>query len=41
MTKDIFESIYASVTVTLKKKEEVIFCETSTMCGLEIVQNNK
>lgn len=37
MTKDIFESIYASVTVTLKKKEEVIFCETSNMCGLEIV----
>lgn len=38
MTKDIFESISASVTVTLKKKKEIIFCDTSNMCGLEIVQ---
>lgn len=37
MTKDIFESISASVTVTLKKKEEIVFCDTSYMCGLEIV----
>lgn len=38
MTKDIFESISASVTVTLKKKTEIIFHDTSNMCGLEIVQ---
>lgn len=37
MAKDIFESISASVTVTLKKKKEIIFCDTSNMCGLEIV----
>lgn len=37
MDKDIFESISASVTVTLKKENEIIFCDTSTMCGLEIV----
>jgi len=37
MTKNIFESISASVTVTLKKKKEVIFSDTSIMCGLEIV----
>lgn len=38
MTKDIFESICASVTVTLKKEKEIIFSDTSSMCGLEIVQ---
>lgn len=38
MTKDIFESISASVTVTLKKEKEIIFSDTSNMCGLEIVQ---
>lgn len=38
MTKDIFESICASVTVTLKKEKEIIFSDTSNMCGLEIVQ---
>lgn len=37
MTKDIFESICASVTVTLKKGKEIIFCDISNMCGLEIV----
>ena len=37
MTKDIFESISASATVTLKKENEVIFRDTSNMCGLEIV----
>lgn len=37
MNKDIFESISALVTVTLKKENEIIFCDTSTMCGLEIV----
>ncbi len=36
MIKDIFESISASVTVTLKKEEKTIFCDTSNMCGLEI-----
>ena len=38
MTKDIFESIGALVTVTLKKEKEIIFSDTSNMCGLEIVQ---
>ena len=36
MTRNIFESICASVTVTFKKGKEVIFCDTSNMCGLEI-----
>ncbi|MCI9064125.1 MAG: hypothetical protein HFJ17_05945, partial [Clostridia bacterium] len=39
MTKDIFESISASVTVTLKKEKKNIFSDTSNMCGLEIVKN--
>lgn len=38
MTKDIFESISSSVTLTLKKEEKIIFCDTSNMCGLEIVE---
>lgn len=38
MTKDIFESISSLVTITLKKNGEVIFCDTSNMCGLEIVK---
>lgn len=38
MTKNIFESICASVQVTLKKEKEIIFSDTSNMCGLEIVQ---
>jgi tocopherol cyclase len=38
MTKDIFESICALVQVTLKKEKEIIFSDTSNMCGLEIVQ---
>lgn len=37
MEKDIFESIASSIIVTLKKKEIVIFSDTSTNCGLEIV----
>ncbi len=39
MTKDIFESISSTATVTLKKEKEIIFCDTSNMCGLEIVKN--
>lgn len=39
MTKDIFESICASAIVTLKKEKEIIFSDTSNMCGLEIVQS--
>ncbi len=38
MSKDIIESISTTVTVTLKKDKEIIFCDTSNMCGLEIVQ---
>lgn len=41
MIKDIFESISTTVTITLKHNQEIIFHDTSTMCGLEIVQNNK
>jgi len=37
MDKDIFESISASITVTLKKNNDVIFSDTSQNCGLEIV----
>lgn len=37
MSKDIFESICDSITVTLKKGKEIIFNDTSNMCGLEIV----
>ncbi|MGM9970203.1 MAG: tocopherol cyclase family protein [Anaeroplasma sp.] len=38
MSKDIFESITSSITVTLKKDNDVIFSDTSTNCGVEIVQ---
>lgn len=38
MSKNIFESISSNVTVTLKKKKEIIFSDTSSICGLEIVQ---
>lgn len=38
MSKDIFENISTSITVTLKKGKENIFSDTSNMCGLEIVQ---
>jgi hypothetical protein len=38
MEKDIFESITSRVTVTLKKNNNIIFSDTSTNCGLEIVQ---
>lgn len=37
MKKDISESISASITVTLKKDDIVIFSDTSINCGLEIV----
>ena len=37
MEKDIFESITATITVTLKKNQKIIFSETSTNCGLEVV----
>ena len=38
MEKDIFESIVATITVTLKKEDNIIFSDTSTNCGLEIVK---
>ena len=38
MEKDIFESISSKVTVTLKQGEKIIFSDTSTNCGLEIVK---
>lgn len=39
MKKDIYESISTSVIITLKKNEKIIFCDTSEMCGLEMVKN--
>jgi len=38
MEKDVFESISASITVTLKKDSTIIFSDISTNCGLEIVK---
>lgn len=37
MEKDIFESITTLITITLKKDNNIIFSDTSTNCGLEIV----
>lgn len=37
MEKDIIESISETINVTLKKDNKVIFSDTSTNCGLEIV----
>jgi len=37
MKKNIFESITATITVTLKNNDTIIFSNTSTNCGLEIV----
>ena len=39
MEKDIFESICSSITLTLKHNNDIIFSDTSTNCGLEVVQN--
>ncbi len=35
--KDIFESISSTITLTLKKDNNIIFSDTSLNCGLEIV----
>ena len=40
MAKDIFESISSQIKVTLKKKNDIIFSDTSIHCGLEIVDSN-
>ena len=37
MQKDIIESVLASTSLVLKKKKKIIFSDTSTNCGLEIV----
>lgn len=37
MEKDIYESLSASINIKLKKKNKVIFNDTSINCGLEIV----
>lgn len=37
MKKDILESISTTILVTLKLKEKIIFSDTSTNCGMEIV----
>jgi len=38
MAKDIYESISELITITLKKKNKIIFSDTSRNCGLEIVK---
>lgn len=38
MNKEIFESIKASIKVTLKRNKKIIFSDISTNCGLEIVK---
>lgn len=38
MEKDVLESVSAEVSVTLKKKEDILFFDTSTNCGLELVK---
>lgn len=40
MKKDILESISASINVTLNKEDNIIFSDTSSNCGLEIVKDN-
>ncbi len=37
MEKEILESISASMSVTLRKKDQIIFSDTCENCGLEIV----
>ena len=37
MNKNILESISSVISVTLKKDNKIIFSDTSTNCGLEIV----
>ena len=39
MQKDIFETILANIAVTLRLKNEIIFSDTSSNCGLEISSN--
>ena len=41
MQKEIFETILADITVTLRLKNEIIFSDTSSNCGLEIVKFDK
>lgn len=38
MDKDIFESINSVITVTLRHGDNIVFCDTSKNCGLEIVK---
>jgi len=38
MEKNIFESINEKITVTFKKDNKILFCDTSHNCGLEIVK---
>lgn len=39
MNRDIIESITSTITITLRKNNDILFSGTSTNCGLEIVQN--
>ena len=39
MTKNILESISTTIQITLRKKEKILFSDTSTNCGLEIVNS--
>lgn len=38
MQKDIYESILANITVTLRLKHKIIFSDTSSNCGIEVVK---
>ena len=38
MEKNIFESIASNIKITLKQGDNIIFSDTSTNCGLEIVK---
>ena len=38
MEKDILESISANISITLKTKDKVIFSDSSTNCGIEVVR---
>jgi tocopherol cyclase len=41
MERNIFESICASATITLKKEKKIIFSDTSNRCGLEVVKKHE
>ena len=40
MIKNIIESITSTISITLKNKKDIIFSDSSSNCGLEIVNEN-